>query len=162
MTMTQVFLQSELLSDVEVLELHEGATKHDLRQACLARMPTSEHHEALILFIEDDDDEAAIDKLEAIVDGLRLHLHRLKAITVSVRYAGREAHRTFRPNVTLARVKRWATDEFGIVASDAAELMLQVSGTDVRPDPDVHLGSLVKAPHHSVGFDLVPAPRVNG
>jgi hypothetical protein len=40
--------------------------------------------------------------------------------------------------------------------------MLQVSGTDVRPDPDVHLGSLVKAPHHSVGFDLVPAPRVNG
>ncbi len=36
--MTQVFLQSELLSDVEVLELHEGATKHDLRQACLVRI----------------------------------------------------------------------------------------------------------------------------
>lgn len=160
--MPQVFLQSELLSDVEVLELREGATKHDLRQACLARMPSSEHHEALILFIEDDDDEGAIDKLEAIVDGLRLHLHRLKAITVNVRYAGRESHRTFRPNATISRVKRWATDEFGIVASDAAELMLQIAGSDIRPDPDVHLGSLVKAPQESVSFDLVPAPRVNG
>lgn len=162
MTMTQVFLQSELLADVEVLELHEGATKHDLRQACLASVPTHEHDEALILFIEDDDDEDAVDKLEAIVDGLRLHLHRLKAITVSVRYAGREAHRTFRPNATIARVKRWATEDFGIVASDAAELMLQIAGTDVRPDPDVHLGSLVKAPQHQMCFDLVPAPRVNG
>lgn len=160
--MTQIFLQSELLNDVEVLELDEGASKHDLRQACLARVGGHHLAEALILFIEDEDDEEAIDKLESIVDGLRLHLHRLKAITVTARYAGREEHHTFRPNATIARVKRWAAHAFGIAASDAAELMLQIAGTDNRPDLDVHLGSLVKAPEHTVCFDLVPAPRVNG
>jgi hypothetical protein len=161
--MPQIFLQSELLNDVEVLELDEGASKHDLREACLARVGGHQFPEALILFIEDDDDEDAIDKLETIVDGLRLHLHRLKAITVSVRYAGRpEQHHTFRPNATIARVKRWAAHAFDITPSDAAELMLQIAGTDTRPDGDVHLGSLVKAPQHQVCFDLVPAPRVNG
>ena len=161
--MTQIFLQSELLNDVEVLELDDDASKHDLRKACIACL--GEHLQdtkALILYIEDEDDEDAIDKLEAITDGLRLHLHRLKAITVTARYAGRQEHHTFRPNATMARVKRWATHAFGISPSDAAELMLQVSGTDIRPDPDVHLGSLVKAPQHTLCFDLVPAPRVNG
>lgn len=160
--MTQIFLQSDLLDDIEVLELNEGANKHDLRQACLARVVSGNHDEPLILFIEDDDDEDAVDKLDCIVDGLRLHLHRLKAVTVGVRYAGREVHHTFRPNATIARVKRWAAHELGINPSDAAELMLQIAGTDSRPDPDVHLGSLVKAPQHSICFDLVPAPRVNG
>ncbi len=161
--MLQIFLQSELLNDIDVVELHEGATTHDLRQACLGRIDGHPHAEAFFLFIEDDDNENAIDELESIVDGLRVHLHRLKAITVTVRYAGRpEQHHTFRPNATIARVKRWAAQAFNITPSDAAELMLQIAGTDIRPDADVHLGSLVKAPQHQVCFDLVPAPRVNG
>lgn len=161
-TVTQVFLQSEVLNDVEVLDLKSGATKHDLRKACLVRLAPQYQGEAFMLFVEDDDDEDAVDKLDVITDGLRVHLHRLKAITVTVRYAGREERRTFRPNATIARVKRWAAHAFNISASDAAELMLQIAGTDTRPDPDVHLGSLVKAPRDSVCFDLVPAPRVNG
>jgi hypothetical protein len=161
--MPQIFLQSELLTDIEVLDLREGATKHELRQACLDRVGHHGHADPLFLFIEDDDNENAVETLEAIVDGMRLHLHRLKAITVTVRYAGRpEQHHTFRPNATIARVKRWAAHAFNITASDAAELMLQIAGTDTRPDPDVHLGSLVKAPQHQITFDLVPAPRVNG
>jgi hypothetical protein len=162
MTMTQVFLQSELLSDVEVLELKDNADKHDLRGACLARVAGAPNIDALILYVEDDDDEGALDKIEHIVNGLRVHLHRLKAISVTARYAGREEHHTFRPNATIARVKRWAAHAFGIAPSDAAELMLQISGTDIRPDSDLHLGCLVKAPQDSVCFDLVPAPRVNG
>lgn len=160
--MKQVFLQSELLKDIEVIEVDECASKRAVRQACLARIAEVLLAEELILFLEDEDDEDAFHKLECIEDCLRLHLHRLKAITVNVRYAGRDAHHTFRPNATIARVKRWAAHEFGVTPSDAAELMLQISGTDVRPDPDLHLGCLVKAPEHSVCFDLVPAPRVNG
>jgi len=161
--MPQIFLQSELLNDIEVLELRDGASKHDLRQACLDRVGGPHHAEALFLFIEDDDNENAVDELEAIVDGLRLHLHRLKSIMVTARYAGRpEQHHTFRPNATVGRVKRWAAHAFNITPSDAAELMLQIAGTETRPDADVHLGSLVKAPQHQVTFDLVPAPRVNG
>lgn len=160
--MKQVFLQSELLHDVEVLEFGDHSTRHDLREGCVACVSNGTVTEPLILYIEDDDDVDAIDKLETIADGLRVHLHRLKAVTVSIRYAGRVEHQTFRPNITLARLKRWATHAFGISPSDAAELMLQIAGTDKRPDPDMHLGCFVKAPHNTVCFDLVPAPRVNG
>lgn len=159
---TQIFLQSELLNDIEVLALADHISPQELRSACLSHVGKAPDDAALFLFIEDDDDEDAIGKLKHIKDGLRVHLHRLKAITVSARYAGREDTHTFRPNVTIARVKAWATNAFGIAPSDAAELMLQIAGTDIRPDLDVHIGSLVKAPNHSLCFDLVPAPRVNG
>ena len=90
------------------------------------------------------------------------HLHRLKSIDVIVRYAGRDVRRAFRPSATVGRVKKWATRELSVEPSDAAELMLQISGTDNRPDADIHIGTLVKAPKHSLEFDLVPSPRVNG
>lgn len=160
--MKQIFLQSELLNDIEVIEVDDSASTRAIRQACLARVAEILLSDELVLFIEDDDDENAIDKLDCVVNGLRLHLHRLKAVTVNVRYAGREANHTFRPNTTIARVKRWAVQEFGITQSDAAELMLQICGTDTRPDADLHLGHLIKTPQNSVCFDLVPAPRING
>jgi hypothetical protein len=156
----QVFLQSELLRDVEAVELDAKAGYEALLRACLAKI--GHDGAGMALFVEDDDDEGAAEQLKHIPDGLRVHLHRQKAIEVTVRYAGRQARRDFQPATTIARVKRWATHELGINASDAAELMLQVSGTDIRPDADVHLGSLVVTPHRSVTFDLVPSPRVNG
>ena len=156
----QVFLQSELLRDVEVVEVDPKAGYEALLRACLAKV--NRDGAGLSLYVEDDDDEGAALKLKRIPEGLRVHLHRKKAIEVNVRYAGRHAKREFQPATTIARVKRWATNERGISASDAAELMLQVSGTDVRPDADVHLGALVVAPKHQISFDLVPSPRVNG
>lgn len=160
--MKQIFLQSELFNDVEVLEVDECASPRAIRQACLARIAEILLAEELFLLIEDSDEEDALSKLECVVADLRLHLHRLKEITVKVRYAGREAHHSFGPNTTVARVKRWAAHEFGVTPSDAAELMLQISGGNVRPDADMHIGCLVKKPEHSICFDLVPAPRVNG
>lgn len=156
----QVYLQSELLRDVEVVEVDATAGYEALLRACVAKV--GHHGVGMALFVEDDDDERAAEKLKHIPDGLRVHLHRQKAIEVTVRYAGRLVKRDFRPATTIARIKRWATHELGINTSDAAELMLQVSGTDTRPDADVHLGSLVVTPHRCVTFDLVPSPRVNG
>jgi hypothetical protein len=40
--------------------------------------------------------------------------------------------------------------------------MLQVSGTEQRPDSDTHIGALVKFPNKSLCLDLVPSTRVNG
>lgn len=156
----QVFLQSELLRDVEVVEVDAKAGYEALLRACLAKVGND--GAGMALFVEDDDDEGAAEKLKRIPDGLRVHLHRQKAIEVTVRYAGRQAKRDFQPATTIARVKRWATHELGVNPSDAAELMLQISGTDIRPDADVHLGSLVVAPQRNITFDLVPSPRVNG
>ena len=157
----RVFLQSELLADVEVIEIDSSAGVNGIRAAALQLIKEPHDAKELLLFVEDDDNEDALN-LKAIPDGLRVHLHRLKAIDVTVRYVGKEVKRTFRPSATIARIKRWAGKDFGILPSDAAELMLQISGSDTRPDLDVHVGSLLKKPAHAICFDLVPAPRVNG
>lgn len=158
----QIFLQSELLADIEVIELALNASENELREACLAKLPVGHEGEEFHLFIEDEDDDRPFEKLQGIPEGLRVHLHRQKGIDVIVRYAGRDVRRSFRPSSTVGRIKHWATQELGIAASDAAELMLQVSGTDSRPDSDTHIGTLVQAPAKSLSFDLVPSPRING
>ncbi len=157
----QVFLQSELLTDIEVLEIDRNAGHAALYEACLARLGNPQTEE-FFLFVEDNDEERPFEKMPEIPNGLRVHLHRLKGIDVVVRYAGRDVRRAFRPSATVGRVKNWATHELGIKPSDASELMLQISGTDTRPDADVHIGSLVRKPARVLTFDLVPSPRVNG
>jgi hypothetical protein len=155
-----VFIQSELLRDVAVLVVEHDSPAREFLESLRKLLPRVD--EQIHAYIEDDDDELAADRLKEIPEGLRIQLHRLKGIDVTVRYAGRDVRRTFRPSATVGRVKKWATHELGISASDAAELMLQVTGTDNRPDSDVHIGTLVKAPANSLSFDLVPSPRVNG
>lgn len=157
-----IFAQSELLSDVRAVEVEHDVGGMGLREALLAILPRSSDPSSLLLYLEDSDDEHAIEKLTEIPHGLRVHLHRLKGIDVVVRYAGRDVRRTFRPSATILRVKRWATHDLGIAPSDAAELMLQISGTEQRPDSDTHIGALVKFPDKSLCLDLVPSTRVNG
>lgn len=156
-----VFLQSEVLADVEVVEI-DSAAVGGLHAACMAKLPREHAGSEFILFIEDLDEERPFDGMKELPEGLRVHLHRHKRIDVTVRYNGKEVKGTFRPAATVGRVKLWAVKDFGIKPSDAAELMLQVAGTQIRPDKDVHIGTLVKAPAHSIVFDLVPSPRVNG
>jgi hypothetical protein len=156
-----VFLQSELLRDIEVVEIESDAGQAKLHEACLLKLGEGSGEE-FFLFVEDEDDERSFEKLPHIPEGLRVHLHRLKGVDVIVRYAGRDVCRSFRPSTTIGRVKRWATQELSIAPTDATEMMLQVHGTDNRPDADTHIGTLVEAPQHRVVFDLVPSPRVNG
>lgn len=154
-----VFVQSELLDDICVIEADHDIGAARLREMLLHLVPAG--GEVVHVFVEDDEDEQALERLPEVPEGLRVHLHRHKGIEAIVRYAGREVHRTFRPSVTVARVKQWATEQLGITASDAAELMMQVAGTDNRPDADTHIGSLAKGSAR-VLFDLVPSPRING
>lgn len=157
-----IFLQSEMLDDIELVEVAANSTPKDVVAACISRLPSHANEKEFLLFVEDEDDAEHIDNLTTIPDGLRVHLHRMKGIDVQVRYAGRDVRRSFRPSTTIGRIKIWATAELGISGPDAAELMLQIAGTDVRPDLDTHVGALVKSPDHAIAFDLVPAPRVNG
>jgi len=155
----RIFLQSGFLDGVEVIEIEEHAGHAVLHAAILERL--GNRTEEIFVTIEDDDAEHALRDLEKLVDGLSVHAHHRKEIGVIVRYAGRHIHRVFRPSATVSRVKAWALTELCVSESDGAELMLQIAGTDVRPDVDVHVGALAKH-HHEVTFDLVPSPRING
>jgi len=157
-----VFVQSEVLDEIQAIELDPQVGPHGLRPALIHALPKSPEVQEMFLFLEDNDEEGAAADVAEIPNGLRVHFHRLKGIDVMVRYAGREVRGTFRPSATVGRVKTWATEDLGIGQSDAAELMLQVSGTSFRPDSDTHIGSMVKSPNKSLAFDLVPSPRVNG
>lgn len=167
--MIRVFLQSPFLNDMVVLSVAEDASDEVVRVACLAALP--EHSEANELVITDeasawaeididargDDGKPAKDKGRA----KRLHIGRCKHVQVKVRYAGRVEEHQFSPAATIEHVKDWATKHFHIAKHDAAELSLQLIGSEVQPARDKHVGCFVDE-HCSVGFDLVRSYTVNG
>ena len=69
----------------------------------------------------------------------------------------------FSPATTVADVKKFAAiREFGMKPADAAEHVLQFSGSAERPEPETHVGTLVSCPDCRISFDLVPHKRVEG
>jgi hypothetical protein len=65
--------------------------------------------------------------------------------------------------VTVARIKHWAAvTKFGMTEEEAGEHLLQIAGTQDRPTPGTHIGTLASSPECRVRFDLVPNERVNG
>jgi hypothetical protein len=94
---------------------------------------------------------------------LHLHLHRCRHVEVAVTFAGETVHHRFGPGATVARLKHWAAvTKFGMTEEEAGEHMLQIAGTQDRPAPGMHVGTLASCPDCRVRFDLVPDERVNG
>jgi hypothetical protein len=164
MTKVNVFVQGEGISDVLRIELDPGTTVGGLKKECEAIRKIPLNGEVAV-FTEDADaplgDDIAISTLD-VRHGIRLHVHRCRHVEVKVSFAGRAAERSFTPAATIGRVKLWAAQEFGLSKEDAAEHVLQISGSTVQPDPDTHVGSLVSCPTCGIAFDLVPSQRING
>jgi hypothetical protein len=166
----RVYVQSEYLSDVKLVEVDDDATLNDLKRAALELLPVGTDVSELSLSVEDDqDDDEEADRPEVthVRDlkkghGIRVHLHRCKHVEVYVRFANETVHRKFRPATTVGRVRNWAGRKLGMDPGDIAEHVLQVAGTTEQPDVDVHIGTLARRPQCSVTFDLVPAHRING
>lgn len=166
----RVYVQSEYLSDVKLVEVDDDATLHDLKRAALELLPVGTDVSELTLSVEDDhdhDEEAGRPEVTHVRDlkkdhGIRVHLHRCKHVEVDVRFANETVHRKFRPATTVGRVRNWAGRKLGMDPGDIAEHVLQVAGTTEQPDVDVHIGTLARCPQCSVTFDLVPAHRING
>jgi hypothetical protein len=113
------------------------------------------------LFLEDEDEPLSPDRR---IDAPTIFVHhsRCKRIEVTVRYAGRTFEHKFGPGTTLKTIKRRAEKKLDIDAADAAELSLQIAGTNDRPDEATHVGSVADPTTCSVVFDLVPSDRING
>lgn len=114
-----------------------------------------------LLFLEDEDEPLSPDR-RIDAPSLFVHHSRCKRIEVTVRYGGRTFEHKFGPGTTLKTIKRRAEKKLDIDAADAAELSLQIAGTNDRPDEATHVGSVADPSTCSVVFDLVPSDRING
>ncbi len=159
-----VFYQGEGLDVVGHVEIEAEATFGALK-AVLA-----DNHglaaEAVLVFIEDKDEplgDDALVKEYAELKALKVHVHRQREVKVEVVFNGKTVENHFSPSVTVARVKVWAAEkEFGLGTEEAGEHVLQIVGTDVRPQPSTHIGTLVDDKTPVLAFDLVPHERVQG
>jgi hypothetical protein len=170
MNSIDVFIQGHGLSDIVVLT----AKPDDTIASVLAKLDHADAKEdGLLVFLEDVsgalDHEAVVEELLPLVGDdemfgpLRLHVTRCHKVEVVVRFNGEDAQRRFPPSATVERVHRWAARRvFGLTPRDAAEHVLQIQGTNTRPDRDVHIGTLTDGKICAVAFDLVPRKRVEG
>ncbi|KGQ17900.1 hypothetical protein LF41_1754 [Lysobacter dokdonensis DS-58] len=94
---------------------------------------------------------------------VRLHQGRCPRVTVNVTFNGVTQSRDFPPVTRVAHVHQWATHNvFDMSPRDAAEHVLELVGSDERPDPDTQIGTLTSGALCAVAFDLVPFKRVEG
>jgi len=160
-----VFVQTEGQDAPFDLKLSEAATWRELTDT--VRKTAGNIAPSSVVLLEDRDDEVPEEVLVGALKGndgtVRVHVHRCHQIAVTVDYSGRPTlQRSFAPSTTVAKVKAWAGHQLGIGPADLAELVLEVAGTNTRPDADTHIGTLVAAGQCSVAFNLVFVKRVQG
>jgi hypothetical protein len=163
MTAISIFYQGEGIPDIEHLEADGDETLASIKAAILKKHGLAADS---ILFLEDSDD-AADEKRKlreyATRAGVKIHVHRCRKVEASVTFNNETVRDHFGAGVTIAHVKKWAAErKFGMTPQEAGEHVLQISGTQERPDPGTHLGRFVQCPKCAIAFDLVPNERING
>ena len=166
----QIFIQSEGKREIRILELSAHATVRELIEAAQALDIATAHSggdDVVAVYTEIDSVPLSVD-VTLVAAGLghhsSVHMSRCKQVMVKVRYNGKDISDSFGPGVPMYRVKEWAVGKkgFNLTPVDAAEHVLQLTGTSDRPDEDVHIGSLVGKTGCCVEFDLVAKVRVEG
>lgn len=161
----RVYIQSELLPEIRLIEVDETVDGARLKALCIAELPSESREDEVFLFQEDGTEElhASVKVVDIFTEqGGHVHLHRCRHIKVSVRFSGRTIEHEFQPGTTVGKVKKWAVKEFGMPPADAAEHVLQILGTSDQPDVATHIGTLAPFPKCAVAFDLVPSHRIQG
>ena len=165
MKATEVLLQGECIPDIQVVELGVDATVKDLLEVA-AKCRAEAIEGDFFVFVEGSAEPIADgDKLPESKDRqpVPLHVHRCRRVLATVTFNGLSKGYEFSPATTVADVKKFAAiREFGMKPADAAEHVLQFSGSAERPEPETHVGTLVSCPDCRISFDLVPHKRVEG
>lgn len=164
----EIFVQGEGLKKIELVRVEKSSTVRSLLEATAAKgLVIKDEGEKPGIFLENSDEELDADSsLEkaGIHHRSRVHVHRCRKVHVTVNFKEKQAERDFPPSTTIHHVKKWAVSEavFNLSEVDASEHILQICGSNDRPDEDVHLGTLVTFPNCKVCFDLVAKMRVEG
>jgi hypothetical protein len=158
------FVQGEGFPQMVILPHRAGITAAGVKQQLTDKYPASGVSEMLVFPEEGEEPVEDNERVPTDADGqVRVHVHRCRHVSVTVKFAGETADRRFSPATTIARIKRWAAlKAFGLSEDDASEHVLQIAGTVTRPEPDTHVGTLVHCPDCAMTFDLVAIERING
>ncbi len=163
MTILDIFYQCEGVREVLHIEAPAECSIGEAKALVVARHGLGVD---VLVFLEDTDeplDESLPARTHTGPAGVKLHVHRCRHISVTVRFNNETVEHRFGPGTSVAHVKRWdAEKKFRMSHEEASEHVLQIAGTHDRPAPSTHLGTLAKCPECRVAFDLVPDQRVNG
>lgn len=118
--------------------------------------------------VEEGSDKQAPVDLGSVIGDLdlehRRHLlaARCRLVSVAVHYGAGTRKRKFSPATTVEVMTEWARKRFRLTDPAADELVLQVSGTNIRPRPDKRLGELAEVTNCGISFGLVPEVTPQG
>jgi len=118
------------------------------------------------VWLEDVDDEldVAVSVAAARIPHRgHVHVNRCRRVTALVTFNGETKDRQFAPAVRIERVFDWAVSKrgFDLTPTDAAEHVLQITGTNIQPDLADHVGSFADD-DCTVSLSLVPKIRNEG
>lgn len=163
----ELFVQGEGISDIALVRVPREGTVQDVVEAAAEHGLRVDGEEELLVIVEDADEALDLDtplRTLGITHRDRVHVNRCRRVEVTVNYEAEQKTRDFSPSTTMKKVKKWADGKHGFDLGDvdAAEHLLQICGSNTRPDEDAHIGSLVGAPSCSLCFDLIPKKRIEG
>ena len=163
----ELFIQGEGISKITLVKVNPSDTIADLIKIAREHGLSTPYEADICVFVEDTDVPLARDgKIEEVglASRSRVHIHRCQQIEVVVNFNKDQRKGFFPPSATMASVKKWAVGKegFGMSATDATEHLLQLCGSNARPDEDVHIGTLTKGVDWAICFDLVAKQRVEG
>jgi hypothetical protein len=158
-----IFYQGHGIREIEHIEVRPDHTIAVIKAILIEKHGCEAD---ILIFLEDH--ETPLEDHRVIKElcgpgGVKMHLHRCRHVAVAVTFASETEHHRFAPGATVARIKTWAAvTKFGMTEEEAGEHLLQISGTQDRPAPGTHVGTLASRPDCRVHFDLVPDERING
>lgn len=159
-----------------IIIVHEHGNVDPRAEVALAGTLVEDLHAALaaagfpvddetLLFVEDG--EAPLPREprhghHGLHHGARVHVGPMREVHVGVHFMARMIEHRFAPGTRVAGVKRWAAKTLGMSPADAAEHVLQIQGSLVKPSPDTPIHGLAEHHGRRLDFDLVPEKRVEG
>jgi hypothetical protein len=163
--MAQSILFVQVQGDARIIEVATGenVTASELHGALSsAGIPVGPE---FFVFIDEAEEHISIEgdrPVSGAKHGARVHVTRCRRIKTTVHYLEKTIEREFPPGARVRSVKTWAAHEFHLDHKDAAEHVLQICNSKVRPASDTPLYILVAGHDCAICFDLVPEKRVEG
>lgn len=164
MSKIQLFLQYEGSRRVELIQLETDALVDDVLEAAV-RLGFSEAHRADAHVFGPVDDTPLKPNVplskQGICDKQRVHVHRCRKVEVTLHFNELTEVMQFAPANTVEHVKKRFVHAIRMSPVDATEHVLQICGSNDRPEPDTQIGTLVCG-CCEICFNLVPIKRIEG